>query len=79
MNPDCALESSLDYMTASEAADSLGLETWAAAGAGEGIAEAVREAREGREIADVLIAAAALLLVAELAVAQRRGEGGEAA
>ena len=37
------------------------------------ISEAVREAREGREIADILIIAAALLLVAELAVAQRPG------
>ncbi|MCK4548569.1 MAG: BatA domain-containing protein [Candidatus Krumholzibacteria bacterium] len=79
INPDCRLESSLDYMTADEAADSLGLTSWAAAGADAGISEAVREAREGREIADVLIIAAALLLVAELAVAQRPGGGGETA
>jgi len=74
VNPDCRLESSLDYMEADEAADSLGLESWASARADAGISEAVREAREGREIADVLIIAAALLLVAELAVAQRPGK-----
>ncbi len=73
VNPDCGRESSLDYMTADEAADSLGLESWAAARADAGISKAVREAREGKEIADVLIIAAALLLVAELAVAQRPG------
>ena len=73
VNPDCRLESSLDYMTADEAADSLGLEGWAAARADGRISDAVREAREGREIADVLIIAAVLLLVAELAVAQRPG------
>ncbi len=77
INPDCRLESSLDYMSADEAADSLGLTSWAAAGADAGISDAVREAREGREIADLLIIAAALLLVAELAVAQRPGSGGE--
>ena len=75
VNPDCRLESSLDYMTADEAADSLGLESYAAARADAGIAEAVREAREGREIADVLIVIATLLLAAELAVAQRPGSG----
>lgn len=77
INPDCRLESSLDFMSAAEAADSLGIVSWASAGADAGISEAVREAREGREIADVLIIAAALLLVAELTVAQRPGRGGE--
>jgi hypothetical protein len=79
VNPDCRLESTLDYMTAHEAADSLGLESWAAAPADERISASVSEAREGREIADILVAVAALLLVAELAVAQRPGSGGEAA
>ena len=64
-------------MTADEAADSFGLTSWAVAGADAGILDAVREAREGREIADVLIIVAALLLVAELTVAQRPGSGGE--
>ena len=73
VNPDCRLESSMDYMTADEAADSLGLESYAAAPADAGISERVREAREGKEIADVLIVAAAILLAIELAVAQRRG------
>ena len=77
VNPDCRLESSLDYMTADEAADSLGLESYAAARADAKISGTVREAREGREIADVLIVVAALLLVAELAVAQRHGGRGE--
>jgi hypothetical protein len=79
VNPDCLLESALEYMTPAQTADSLGLRSWAAARAGAGLPEAVREAREGREIADVLIMAAALLLVAELAVAQRQGgeSGGE--
>ncbi len=77
VNPDCRLESSLDYMTADEAADSFGFESYAAARADAGISGTVKEAREGREIADALIIAAALLLVAELAVAQRRGGGGE--
>jgi hypothetical protein len=79
VNPDCTLESSLDYMTPGEAADSLGLESYAAAPADEGISGSVREAREGKEIADVLIVVAALLLAAELAVAQGGGREGEAA
>ena len=77
VNPDCSAESDLEYMTAREAADSLGLRTWAAAPAGAGITGAVREAREGREIADLLVIAAALLLVVELAVAQGAGRGKE--
>jgi hypothetical protein len=77
INPDCSLESTLEFMSAEETADSLGLVSWASAGADAGISGAVREAREGREIADILIIAAALLLVAELAVAQSPGRGGE--
>jgi hypothetical protein len=79
VNPDCRLESGLEYMTAEEAADSLGLSSWSSASAGEGIAGALREAREGREIADALIIVAAVLFAAELAVAQKPGkEGGKA-
>jgi hypothetical protein len=79
VNPDCRRESQLEYMQAGEAADSLGLAAWASASAGTGVAEAVREAREGREIAEILIIAAALLLAAELAVAQGAGRGEGAA
>ena len=79
VNPDCRRESQLEYMQAGEAADSLGLAAWASASAGTGVAEAVREAREGREIAEILIIAAAFLLAAELAVAQGAGRGEEAA
>ncbi|MDD3642432.1 MAG: hypothetical protein PHQ19_03105, partial [Candidatus Krumholzibacteria bacterium] len=70
VNPDCGRESDLEYMTAAEAADSLGLAEYAAAPADPAAARAIAEAREGREIAGALAAAAALLLVAELAVAQ---------
>jgi hypothetical protein len=78
VNPDCRAESELSAMSAREAADSLGLAAWASAPAAGDVSEAVREAREGREIAEILIIAAALLLAAELAVAQL-GRGGEEA
>jgi hypothetical protein len=74
VNPDCARESDLLQMTPQEAADSLGLDIYSATGAGEGMDERIREAREGREIADLLIAAAAVLLAIELAVAQTHGD-----
>jgi hypothetical protein len=79
VNPDCRRESTLEYMSAGEAADSLGFSSWASAEAGDGMGDALREAREGREIADALIIVAALLLAAELAVAQRPGKEGEKA
>lgn len=78
VNPDCERESDLDCMTADEAADSLGLRDFAVAPAGRETARAVAEAREGREIAGVLAAAAILLLAAELALAQTgRPQAGE--
>lgn len=77
VNPDCRRESILEYMSADEAADSLGLSEYGAAPAGPGIAAAVREAREGKEIAGMLAAAALLLLAGELAVAQFGGGRGD--
>ena len=70
VNPDCERESDLDCMAPAEAADSLGLAAYAAAPAGPATAGAVAEAREGKEIAGILAAAALLLLAAELVVAQ---------
>lgn len=70
VNPDCRRESDLSQMTPGEAADSLGVREFASAPAGTQTARAVAEAREGKEIAGALAAAALLLLAAELVVAQ---------
>jgi uncharacterized membrane protein YgcG len=76
VNPDCRQESDLAYLSAREAADSLGLESRLVVDEERDLAPAIRAAREGREIAVPFLVAAMALLVAELAIAQR--EKGEA-
>lgn len=76
VNPDCRDESELAFMSAREAADSLGLENRLVVEEGAEIAAAIRSAREGKEIAVPLLLAAMAVFVAEIFVAQReRTEG----
>ncbi|RJR31011.1 MAG: VWA domain-containing protein [Candidatus Latescibacterota bacterium] len=75
VNPDCRLESDLSYLSADEAADSLGLEHSTEAGGRDGLSAAVRAAREGKEIALPLLLAAIAAFAAELVVAQRERRG----
>lgn len=77
VNPDCRKESDLAYLSAREAADSLGLGDRLIVDEERPLEPAIRAAREGKEIAAPLLLAAIILLAAELAVAQR--EKGEAA
>jgi len=78
VNPDCGRESDLDYLATAEAADSLGVVEFAEVSAGPQVAQAVDHARQGKEIAGALAAAAILLLAVELVVAQAgRAAGGE--
>jgi len=77
VNPDCRGEADLAYLSASEAADSLGLADRLVVEEDRSLAPAIRAAREGKEIATPLLLAAMALFVAELVIAQR--EKGEAA
>ncbi|HVO76866.1 MAG TPA: BatA domain-containing protein [Candidatus Bathyarchaeia archaeon] len=77
VNPDCRGESDLTYLSAREAADSLGLRERLVVEEERDPTPAIHAAREGTEIAAPLLIVAIALLVAELAVAQR--EKGEAA
>lgn len=72
VNPDCGVESDLSFMSAEEAADSLGLKNWAAIGEGDRFEPGIRTAREGREISTLLVVAALALLATELLIAQRK-------
>lgn len=76
VNPDCRRESDLAFLSAGAAADSLGLSHAMAIGEGSDPGEAIRAARQGKEIAVPLLLAAIAALLAELVLAQRREEGG---
>lgn len=70
VNPDCTVEPDLAPLDPRLVADSLGLAHAAVIERGAAPAERLRNAREGRELATPLAAAALVLLVVELAVAQ---------
>ncbi len=68
-------ESELMPAPGEEVADSLGIEHWMTIEKGRSVEEAVRYAREGREITFGLIMAAALILVIESILSQAQFEG----
>lgn len=75
VNPDCREESDLAFMSASDAADSLGLSSHLIVEEDKELAPAISSAREGREISVPLLLAAMVILVIEVSVAQReKGE-----
>jgi hypothetical protein len=77
VNPDCRLESDLDGMSGSEAADSLGLASYMVLEETAEIASSIYHARQGHEISMSFILAAIVLFILELIVAQRmKGDTG---
>lgn len=77
VNPDCRLESDLDGMSGSEAADSLGFASYMVLDEPAGIASSIYHARQGHEISMSFILVAIVLFVLELIVAQRmKGDAG---
>ncbi len=77
VNPDCRLESDLDGMSGSEAADSLGFASYMVLEEKAEIASSIYHARQGHEISMSFIIVAVILFVLELIVAQRmKGDTG---
>jgi hypothetical protein len=75
VNPDCREESDIAFMSASAAADSLGLSTSRVIGEAEDVTAALRSAREGKEISVPLLLAAMVVFMVEVVIAQReKGE-----
>ena len=72
VNPDCAGESDLSFMTGEEAADSLGFEDYIVIDEQEDTISSIGSARKGREVSLPFIMAAILLLIIELAIAQKK-------
>jgi uncharacterized protein len=75
VNPETGAESDLTAASVDEVADSLGLEHYAAIEEGARLSEAIRSAREGREITLGLALAAIAVFIAESVLAQRKYEG----
>ncbi|MBD3178977.1 MAG: hypothetical protein GF417_04890 [Candidatus Latescibacteria bacterium] len=70
VNPDCSLESRLDYIQPEVLADSMGIDRAKIIEEGEGAGERINEARYGREITGWVIIAALIIFIIELMVAQ---------
>ncbi|UCF04245.1 MAG: BatA domain-containing protein [bacterium] len=77
INPDCTGESDLSFMSAREAADSLGLVHYMSIDEEQELASVLYRAREGREISIPLVLAAMAVFLFELLLAQRQRVGQE--
>jgi hypothetical protein len=70
VNPDCADESTLEYMDPGVFADSIGLKNVRVIESGDEISERIKQARYGHEITGPVMIAALIVFIIELLVAQ---------